>query len=428
MSGEPGYVRWTPSEWQRVAAHSLRHLDKGLQLAQALMKAQVSALPKERRRDEETLRKSAYPSSSSAAKYIAEARALPKEELEAIAPPPAPRKPPAPRVKLDEGRDYSRPGHLIKWTTLEKARVARQVKAWQDAGDQRALSRLIIEAQELVLDADRRRPIGSIHVGAAKKTNDRLMVDGLANQWLIKDEPAAPPPRAEPEPEPQAQETAQESAAPVLATTPPAPERSRLSEAARVFGDTVMSALDVLLRVHTEELLRGVEARVATVAQEIGLSVAAQIERGMRDTVHKIVELELGGPVASPTPTGETPPPVLGGKTAFEFIDPALVEPKPARLRVDVVGLVGNNIDEVRRAFNGTTDLRFIDPDQLNAWAPHRGRHVVCAVKWIPHKAKSKLRSVGMKPINVTGSVGTVIHAIEELHRSAGVPVHSMEH
>src|SRR5207244_197783 len=79
------------------------------------------------------------------------------------------------------------PGHLVKWTTHEKALVARQVKCWQDAGDKRVLSRLIIEAQELVLEADRRRPATSIQTGATKH-NDTMIADGLANLWLLKDE------------------------------------------------------------------------------------------------------------------------------------------------------------------------------------------------------------------------------------------------
>jgi hypothetical protein len=283
----------------------------------------------------------------------------------------------------------------------------------------------------LVIPPERRRSAGSIQTGVGKY-NDQTLADGLANLWLVEqEEQAKTSPAAEPEA--PAQEAAQEPAAPVLATTPPVPERSRLSEAAKVFGDTVMSALDVLLRVHTEELMRGVETRVAALSQDIGLSVAALIEQGMRNTVHKIVEAELGGPVAPPTPTGEAPAPVPQDKAprvAFEFVETPPAPPPAEKLKVDVFAFPPqlSNMGNVRRSFNGSLDLMFINPDNADKYVPRDGGHVILLTERIPRAARNSIEKAGIDPLIVKATPGHVIHAIEELHRAAGVPLHSVGH
>ena len=446
MSGDPAYMRWTPAEWLKVAVHALPHLDKGQSLVDALREAQRSALPQDRHRDDEALRN--LKRQASVKRHLEKARSLAPGMWGEIAKP-------APRKSLDEGRNYSGRGGAVRWTTLEKARIARQVDAWRDAGDTRALSRLIIEAQELVIEPGRRRPITSIQVAAAngvRSHNERMLSEGRANVWLLTDKPPQTPPIAEmpaegaaaaqqepvDEPAPPASPAPQNSSLP--AQEPPKetqrpPARALSTHAAQAFAETMMGALDSLLASHTDTVLREVHSKldesIRTTGQQIATEIAARIEMGMRATVHRIVEAELGGPVSPPAagdmPAAPASTSIDAGDVGHAYMpadehrhDAQAAPPKKHQLKVDVVGLVGTNITEVRSAFNGDTDLRFIDPDHLNAWAPHKGRHVVCAVKWIPHKAKHKLRAVGMQPINVHGSVGTVIHAIEELHRSHG--------
>lgn len=449
MSGDPAYMRWTPSEWIKVAVHALPHLDKGQSVVNALREAQLTALPPDRHRDDDALKNLAR--QSPVKRNIEKARALPTGMRDDIAKQRH-------RNSLDDGRNYSGRGGLVRWTTLEKARIARQIDAWRDAGDTRALSRLIIEAQELVIDPERRRPITSIQVAAvngANSKNERMIAEGRANIWLLSETPS-PAPVAEAQVEASAATQSQpiDEPLPTAETAPPdsslrtqhppqempgpAAARMQSTQAARAFAETMVGALDSLLADHTDTVLREVHSKldesIRTTAQQIAAEIAARIEMGMRATVHRIVEAELGGPVSPPT-AGDLPAePASSSINAGDIghaqtpvdeprhngNDEQADRPRKPQLKVDVVGLVGNNITEVRSAFNGDTDLRFIDPDHLNAWAPHKGRHVVCAVRWIPHKAKHKLRAVGMQPINVHGSVGTVIHAIEELHRSHG--------
>lgn len=424
MAGEASYMRWTPSEWQRVAVATLPHLDKGLEVGAALYRGQ-RVLPMSRRREEDTFQRLQHQASTK--RQLEAARAMTPEQRAEIVPPAPPRKTPAPRKSLDEGRDYNRQdGGVIRWTTLEKARVARQVNQWLAAGDTRALSRLIIEAQELVIDRERRRPITSIQQATSTGRNEEIIAEGTANIWLLQQheasaaeaEPCTPDPGASQAPI-EGPEPAAEAASPTQAPITPTPAPRALSEAARIFGETVMGALDTLLATHTEVLLREVYAKLSATAaatsDEIAKQVAAQIERGMRETVHKIVEAELGGPV-SPPPAAEAAAPAA---------QPAATMPqpkaKPQPIKVDVVGLVNGTMEQqVRQAINGHADLRFFDPDSRNGYAPHRGRHCIMVTQRVPHALKDKIRASGVEPIYVKSTPGHVIHAIEELRRSHG--------
>lgn len=147
----------------------------------------------------------------------------------------------------------------------------------------------------------------------------------------------------------------------------------------------------------------------------------------MRETVHKIVEVELGGPVSAPSEAAappaalaETPAPTAAGAA------PAAPPSEPAHderrvLKVDVVGLNnGTQEQQVRAAFNGNTDLRFFDPDTQAGYAPHRGRHCIMLTHRVPHALKAKIKAARVDPIYVRPTVGHVVHAIEELHRASG--------
>jgi hypothetical protein len=412
-------IRWSPEEWHAVTAHAAPLLARGKAPLAAMMAAQRAVLSKSRRRDEESVRHSLAPSGAGG-RYLEEARKMLPEP-----PPELPKPERRKRTKLDEGRNYARqPGSNVMWTKMEWARIARWVAQRRDEGDTRALSRLIIEAQEVVLDVDRRRPVTSIQAGGSAGSEDRegingrMYQEGLTKIWLLPaDEPEKQP---EPEVHAQPEETPQEAAQAEAAPIPLPVRREGVSEAAKAFGETVMQALDVLLTRHTETLLGQVEARVAASAQAMGVQVAAMIERGMRETVHRIVEVELGGPVA-PTLTGEAPAPA-----EVPQAQPASEPEEPKRLKVDVVGFEhGDNVERVRAAFNGNTDLRFVHPDNWNTYAPHRNRHVILMVGRVPHSLSKKIKASGVEPLIVKKTAGHVIHAIEELQRAAGFTPYS---
>jgi hypothetical protein len=445
MADEQGRIRWSPSEWQRVAAYAVPHIDKGVPINRAIEKAQRSALPPARRRDEDAIRRIVWQAPTR--RFIEEARALSPEKRAEIAPPPPPRKAPSTRPKLDEGRDYSGAGR-IRWTTLEKARIARQVNQWKAAGDTRAVSRLIIEAQELVIERDRRRSIVSIQsCSAPGGLNEQMLAEGTANEWLLTDpqaaaaiqapattaapattttNTAAPATTAAPaEPSPIAAPQGAEAA---HAPTPLPHTPNALSDAARAFGEVVMGALDNLLAVHTETLMREVYARMSAAmsaqaeatSRQIAEQTAAMVERGMRETVHRIVEVELGGPVASPPPvTADAPAQQQAAAVPVQVPTPEPEPPRAKVIKVDVVGLNNGSMEqEVRKALNGHADLRFVNPDTGNGYAPHRGRHCIMITQRVPHALKHKIKAAGVEPIYVKSTTGHVIQAIEELHRA----------
>lgn len=443
MSGTPGYMRWQPSEYLKVAVAALPLVDKGKSITDAFFAAQRRALPKDRRREADDLRKMQY--SGAPQKYIDQARALSETERAALLPPPPPpRKAPPKRVKLDEGRDYSANG-TIRWTGREKALIARRVSYWLEHGDTRVLSRLIVEAQEIELEPDRRRSIPSIQSGTTGGHNKKTIEEGLRLVWQIENIPfkpdaqdaaaaeaettAAPATDVADNAEDEAQrigamafndpaqaadaraaKAASEAPNPVQATTPaPAAERA-LSDAARAFGDTVMQALDKLLATHAEIMLGKVQAKLNEQAQTTAASIAAMIERGMRETVHKIVEVELGGPVAAPATVASAPAAPEAAHApqlkvdVFTFPD-AVLQDKVQR--------------EVRATFNGSTDLRFVNPDTRN-YTPSRERHCIMLTQRIPRALANSFTAIGIEPLYIKATPSHVVHAIEELHRASG--------
>jgi hypothetical protein len=419
MSDKAEYTRWTAEEYTRVAVNALQFMVPGQPTVQGFAKAQRLALPRKRHRTADELKRMGW-GGGRLEKYEAIARAMSQDERAKYLV-PVPEKLPAP-MKVARAPDEAPKGRkpLVYWTTREKALIARYVKAHRN--DSRTLTAWVIEAMQTVLPPDRWQNKQGVYDKGYRKLLEPMLAEGERNEWLLKDDEETNPgvlsAGDDLKPlEADAGATLQRAAEAPAPQAAPEPSGS-LERASRAFADTMAQALQVLLAASAEHTLANLSNRVAAIAQDVGTSIAAQIERGLRQTVLDTMAAELGGPVQA-SPAAQAP---------IDFHPPAAPrasEPDQRRklVKVDVVGLVGNNVQLVRDAFNGNTDLRFIDPDHLNQWAPHSDRHAITATKWIPHKAKDKCRAAGVQPINVTGSVGTVIHAIEELHRNAGIPV-----
>jgi hypothetical protein len=420
MSDKAAYTRWTADEYLRVAVNALQFMVPGKPTVAAFAKGQKLALSRPRHRPASEIER--IGKSGTLAKYEAPARALSAEKrAEYLV--PVPEVVPKPARTTTHAPDPARKERkaLVYWTTREKALIARYVKTHRD--ESRTLTAWVIEAMQTVLPPDRWQNKQGVYDKGYRKLLEPMLAEGERNEWLLKDDEETNPgvlsAGDDLKPlEADAGATLQRAAEAPAPQAAPEPSGS-LERASRAFADTMAQALQVLLAASAEHTLSNLSNRVAAIAQDVGTSIAAQIERGLRQTVLDTMAAELGGPVAPPTtqkPLDLAPAPAAPVHAT---------EPDQRRklLKVDVVGLIGNNVQLVRAAFNGNTDIRFIDPDHLNQWAPHTDRHAIAATKWIPHKAKAKCRAAGVQPINVTGSVGTVIHAIEELHRNAGIPV-----
>jgi hypothetical protein len=400
--------------------------------------------------------------------------------------PPVPPPPPADSAKVNvsavhpkvlaASRQASRTqGNTIRWVPIEWAALAREVKRMQDAGDKRTLGRLINEAQSAVLVPNRWRKWANITQGDTSKINGRLLARGWADLNLLADD--APPEQVlemvthtqAPEPPPAPIAAPPVASAPHRATTPAAiAPRATFGFAMQAFAAQFEDALDTLLKAHAEHIYSTMDERLGRAAESIGAMVAKQITDGLRSTVVGIMTEELGGPVSPPpAPAPSTPPtpslppsaspstppvPVASASAPQEVRGPAAYEaervasvpivykgqprraPSPdelepvdpgdrGKLIVDIVGLKGVQPDEVRKAFNGHTSLRFVEADHIKGWVPRRGAHVVLDIKFISHDATLKCARYGIKPVQVRGGAGAVIHAIEALHQNEGVPV-----
>lgn len=446
------YIRWTHDEWLRVAANMLPRLEKGETNLVALANSMRKVIAKDRQQSDKFIAYTCQPKRAEGLlkRWLDAARALPDEKRNALlvltpaqrfalenpdAPKPQ-RKSPPPRRRLDEGRVYK---NHNKWTTLEKAKLARMVHYFKDHGVASPLSRLFIEAQELVLPADRRHSIASIQVG--QKRLPSILAEGERNLWLLKDVPFDPPhpPGATEQQDaaPQATETAQieaNAAEPVQTPPEPAPAplpagtlRDDMTAAAQAFGNTVMQALDTLLGRHTQLVLASMETRLAESSSRMAAEVAGMVEAGMRKAVSNMLAHELGGPVAHAVTAPAPPAPPADGKTPPPapnmHHNPVPPSPdRPEQLKVDVVGFEDGAQEKlVNSAFTGEVDLRFIHPDKMSSFSPHRNRHVVMMIGRVPHALSEKFRASKVQPIIVRRTPGHVIHAIEELQRARGM-------
>jgi hypothetical protein len=451
-----GYIKWNAEEWLRVAVYMLPRLDKGESNYVALANAQRRALPKNRQQNDKWVGYTTQPKRSLGllAEKLKAARMLTDEQRALFMPQPAAQpvaadvqtkpgsgeltpkgyrkqsKPDTERKLARAGTDKGRKYKGARWTTLEWALIARMVKWFKTHGVSLPLSRLVIEAQELVLDADRRRSIPGIQASVAGDRLVKSIAEATGNIYLVSHVPFNPPlpPGAEPEAAAQPQEAAQ--TAPEATTAPPplqtvpqselTPQagsiRDAMHAAAEAFGATMMQALDTLLQTNTELVMREMQQRLEAQAATMAANVATLVETGMRRAVHRMMEQELGGNIAPPADAPS--PPLNDGPRRHN------PEPTPSlrveRIKVDVVGL-NNGSDEqlIAKAFNpGEIDLRFTRPTESSSYQPSQGRHCIVMSERIPHAISYKIKAAKVDPIYVKPTAGHIIHAIEELQRA----------
>jgi len=456
-------LNWTPAEWTRVAVNMLPLLERGETRMAALGKAQRKALARARHHDDTWIQRHSAPAAIYLNKYLDIVRKMTPEEREphvvltpaeayAKANPDAP-KPPRNTTagnKLspkgaDEGRDYTG----ARWTTKEWALIARMVNWFRTHGVPHATSRLVIEAQELVLERDRRRSLGGIQASVNGGRLEKNLAEAQNNIWLVKDIPFNPP-------HPEGSDTT-DAAAVDNQTTPPAEQGQQATEtaipAANVeatgettaqglppvaagslreamtgavadFGTTLRNAMDKLLLAHSAIVLHHIEGRMMEAASRTAQEVASMIQTELHKSVHAMVEAELGGPVTPPPPLQPAPPAQDTKPADAPLHDPSPtpVAFKPKNCKVDVIGLRQDDVNTVRRSFIGQpVDLRFFDSDARNEYKARDNSEVIMIRSRIPHTLTHKVEAAGIRPIYVDRSTGHVMHAIEELLRAHGI-------
>lgn len=432
-----GIIRWTAGEYLKLACAMHPLIKKGKSKGDALRMAQ-RLLPKHRQRPVELLRVNlgSAPLPVALAKADAmgsEAREAIVQDMQSAAPPPLKRVKPAPGAPLEMKVDKSghvRPTTSIRWKDRELALIARRVAYFQrDLQDKRVLSRLIKVAQDIELPPARRRTSRSIDAGMAK-AQEQLLRGYTASYKLLADvpfdrdlktyvepargavefvDPIKPDPVDESPgvnidgPRKITPEAAQ-APEPVSAPTPPPQPRAPVSEPIRAFGEVFAQGMSDLIQGMTRQLMSELEVRIGAASERLMQSAIDTMARGVTTMVHSALERELGGPV----------------ETAAESFALPEGAAQPAALQLDVVGLIGSQISEVKKQLNGhSRGIRFIDADQLNAWAP-RGLAII-NTKFISHAVEGKCRKAGVKPIRVQGGAGAIVNAIKELYAQEGV-------
>lgn len=450
-----GIKRWHPDEYLQMACAMLPLIAKGKTKLQSLQVAQ-RLLPKARQRliddlgvnarsplMKTALAKAADMGSDAREALLGDMQDKLRATLEKTLKPEPEPKPTGTRVsrvpatyggtdeKKMDARGHLRPVTVVRWNDKELALVARRVAYFQrELQDKRVLSRLIKVAQDIELPPERRRSPGGIDSGLIRMREDLIRGFTLI-RTVLADVPFDPNLRAYPEPlraavefiDPVKSEVSEspgvnidgprkvapqaaQAPEPVSAPTPPPQPHAPVSEPIRAFGEVFAQGMSDLIQGMTRQLMSELEARIGAASERLMQSAIDTMARGVTTMVHSALERELGGPVETEQPA-----------QSFALPEGAAL---PATLQLDVVGLIGSQITEVKSQLNGhSRGIRFIDADQLNAWTP-RGLAII-NTKFISHSVEGKCRKAGVKPIRVQGGAGAIVNAIKELYAQEGV-------
>jgi len=418
------YLRWTGEEWMAVLAIALPLIDGGTQKIDALLKAQYEALPKPRRRTREGMLKVTAPSSAAYATAVERFGALtPKQRAALLPTSDAPAGEPAQSTTKTPPPDSAG----ARWTGRERALMAAGVNLLrkEPGHESLPLHTLYIKAQGMILPADRQRSEAGIKQAGYSK--ERLLQkqhdEGVQDAWKYPE--TSNPFRAAPAPE----VVSAAAAAPVEVPAAVAPA-STLGDAAVLFGTTMMTALDALLKTRDTQLAQTVTEQVARLTAEqteslverMGQTVqdllqvqithiASQVTQGLRTVLLDVV----GGPATTPAtpPAAEVPPTPPAAQTNGATA--------PKGLRVDVLGTMPSEwMQRIRDAASPNDEVRFVDFGSANIFAPHRGRHlIVMAQGKMPRALQKKCEAAGVTPISVRDGGGHVLRVLQDLKGGA---------
>jgi hypothetical protein len=456
--------QWRPEERDAVFVAMRPFVDKGLTRGEAYLKAQKVALPPDRRRGLpasgeisggvgvlytasrgwpearcQEIRRTFY-SVQQAQEQVGQIEEFVRKGLgaqaavDALTAAPAAGKP-APRT-VQAAKKH--------WTPLEWALIARRVRYWQkDMGSNQSLAVLCIRAQKLELPPERRRPPTSFYssariesiraaLQAGEKAADKLLADRPLRYGATEYKPVEGDiPVQAPTPSPILEKS---PTGPILALAPAPAALGSLSGPALAFAQSVGASLDKLLadqqRQHEAQLgealalvAERVEAKLKPAFDAQFVAMVSQLEAGMRTALREVLIAEIGGPgpSAKPAETAEAPaaPSAANGAANGHALERVQA---PRKIPVDVVGL--NTMDVARsieRSHGESFDFRWINPDEVNRFAPHRGRQCLMLIQRVPHALKEKARAAGVKPLMIKHTEGHITHALDELLRGRGL-------
>jgi len=429
MTGKSTQPRWSARDWETVSRAALPAIVEGMPKSRALFAAQDQVFPPERRKVwGHTFEVVA---SSMATPIIDRLRAEYRKANDLPLQPPArPTKKEERKALAQEQRDRAklrrsyRGRHL--WTVREWALIARCIDDMTANGDTRGDSSKIIDAQDLVLPIERRRPIDSIYNSQSRKGSKQAehLAQGRAYVWTLAEDLAATghAPQvtefiAEPEPEVVVPEPT------VVEPQAPTPTESPIvSPFAAEFGRQMGLMVEQLLSAQRQSLLDTMTARANAMIEQVASAVTRNIHTTIGDAVHRLIEAELGGPVQAPAQAHSEPAAPANGTGRH---NPHPTSPdRPKRIAIDVVGLIGAQVTEVQDAFRNdpSIDLRFIPADFAGRTATRE--NVISVTKFVSHEAERKAEKYGSNLVRVNGAAPSVIEAVRQLAGGKVANVH----
>ena len=345
-------------------------------------------------------------------------------------------------------------GAQVKWSKLEWALIERRVRHMQrNLGDKRSVYTLVIEAQYIELPPSRWRKERSLQALTSgqpgdvalrlkeiKPYSEQLLLaepfvpgktraeeapepepttpDTALAAALVKAQAEVPPPQpaqAAPEPEPEPvkparqRRTRQELPSPFQATTPAPSPIHAPGGTLEALGQGIATLLGGLMEATAlkaaHEALQAQRTEIRQIFEAVLGEATTELKQFTQATVKATLEAHLGGTVEVVAPAVETN---LTGSGL------------PQKIKVDIVGLYGQGVVEIKKAMNGYADaLRFIDVNATKAWTP---RDVVIVNDRVSSRhVEQKCREAHASVIHVYGSTSAVLTALKAVYERQGV-------
>lgn len=342
----------------------------------------------------------------------------------------------------------------IIWSRLERLLIARRAHHWRvDLGDPRPLSRLISDAQRYELQPRRWRNDNSIYanLGDVRDEWEALIRQSTTAPELAHlpfeanalprtaaepglaplpapPEPATPPAPPPAEPAPRSlldlAPPAEAPATPAPAEPPrspqepledahatlglPPPEKTLLGASGDYRGHFLLG-MEGMVDVIAERAIAHLETRQRRTQELLAEKVLQILDERMAERIRRMTEALVGpGPLPE---TGELPPlPNLKGEGLDHVI------------KLDIVGLTGQQVTEVKRALNGHADgVRFIDAGQINAWEPRD--IVLINARMGLGVAERKCQKTRSHVHRFFGTVSSAIKTVSDIYAQQGIPL-----
>lgn len=154
---------------------------------------------------------------------------------------------------------------------------------------------------------------------------------------------------------------------------------------------------------------------MSEMAERIAQHCMTLMRAEMADMLAMVVRttlIDVLGAPASPAPVPPPPPPPAPAPAPVQVAPPP---ERPRRTRVDVVGLMGGQVQIVQQAVGDALDLRFVTADQAAGRVHTVSTDVVMCTKFVNHVVQNSIRARGGRIHYANGGAASVIDALRAI-------------